>query len=322
MTAISDLITRLVVGQSTRIGALEVFPLLHPPVPSGNSAYLSTPYLLLADALARGVVCVEEVSEGGLVPTVRLVNKADLPVLAFDGEELVGAKQNRILSVTVLAPPNATLVIPVACVEQGRWRFNSRTFTASQAMLFAKARAAKAASVRASYATGSRPDADQGRIWSAINEKLERLGVRSATAAMTEAFEDRVGRLDEYAAAVQSQEAQVGAVFALNGRIFGLEIVESPEVCAKFLPKLLRSYALDALEIEELGEARTPTGFVYRVDQIGAFLKTVAASHLTARPAIGLGEDLRFDGREIEGGALVHGIVPLHVSAFASSEAL
>jgi hypothetical protein len=320
MTAISDLITRLVVGQSARIGALEVFPLFHPSDPSGNSTDLSTPYLLLADALSSGAARVEEVSEGGSVPTLRLLNASDLPVLGFDGEELLGAKQNRILTVSFLAPPQAAIMIPVACVEQGRWRFTSRDFVSSRDMLFAKARAAKAASVRASYRAGSCPDADQGRIWSAIDDKLNCLRVSSETLAMAEVFEDRASRVEEYAAAVRPQEGQVGAVFALNGRIFGLDVFERPAVSAALLPRLVRSYALDALEIEELGEAQAPKACGYGVDKLGDFLNAIVAAHVTARPAIGLGEDLRFDGRDIEGGALIHGQKPLHISAFAASE--
>jgi hypothetical protein len=320
MTAISDLVSRLVVGQSTHVGALEVFPLFQLSDPSGNSPHLSTPYLLLADGLESGAVRVEEVSEGGSVPTLRLMNGSDLPVLAFDSEELVGAKQNRILAVSILAPANATIEIPVACVEQGRWRFNSRSFAPSKDMLFAKARAKKARSVRASYSFGDRPDAGQGEIWSAIDDKLERLKVQKQTAAMSEAFVDRSARVDDYGAAVGVQDGQIGAVFALNGRIFGLDVVERPDICAKLLPKLVRSYALEALEIEEIGEADAPKAVQFGIAQLGDFLKAVAAAETTTRPAVGLGEDVRFDGSEIEGGALVHGGQALHVSAFAAAE--
>lgn len=320
MTAISDLVSRLVVGQSARFGALEVFPLFQQSDPSGSSPHLSTPYVLLADALENGAARVEEVSEDGSVPTLRLVNDSDTPVLAFDGEELVGAKQNRILSVSILAPPRQAIDIPVACVEQGRWSYMSRSFAASRDMLFAKARAKKARSVRAAQAEGRRPDADQQMIWSAIDDKLSRLGARRRTDAMAEAYADRAARVDDYAAAVQVQDGQIGAAFALNGRIFGLDLVDRPDVCAKLLPKLVRSYALDAVEIDEFGEQAAPAALRFGIDQLDAFLKAVATAEAVTQPAVGLGEDLRFDGREIEGGALLVGAYPLHVGAFAASE--
>jgi hypothetical protein len=42
------------------------------------------------------------VSEGGSVPNLRVINKTPHHVLLFDGEELKGAKQNRILNTTIL----------------------------------------------------------------------------------------------------------------------------------------------------------------------------------------------------------------------------
>jgi hypothetical protein len=62
-----------------------------------------------------------EVSRGGSVPELKVVNKSDRMLLILDGEGLVGAKQNRIVNTTILIAGNTTTVIPVSCVEQGRW---------------------------------------------------------------------------------------------------------------------------------------------------------------------------------------------------------
>ncbi len=49
----------------------------------------------------------------------------------LDSEELIGAKQNRILNVSVMVPPHTTITVPVTCVEQGRWAYSSATFKSS-----------------------------------------------------------------------------------------------------------------------------------------------------------------------------------------------
>ena len=92
-------------------GALTVFPLL-----AGERA--EPGWLTLAEA--GEAVSIEEVSEDGDVPTLRLTSAANRPVLLLDGEELIGAKQNRILNTTVLVAAHSHLTIPVSCVEQGR----------------------------------------------------------------------------------------------------------------------------------------------------------------------------------------------------------
>ena len=83
-------------------------------------------YVTLDEALPRGLR-ITEVDEAGSVPELVVENPLDERVLLYDGEELVGAKQNRILNVSVLVEAKSKLTIPVSCVEQGRW---SRTSAA------------------------------------------------------------------------------------------------------------------------------------------------------------------------------------------------
>jgi hypothetical protein len=59
------------------------------------------PYRLLADALEAGTVEVAEVGTGS-VPEVAVENSGDEDVLVLDGEQLVGAKQNRTVSRTMI----------------------------------------------------------------------------------------------------------------------------------------------------------------------------------------------------------------------------
>jgi hypothetical protein len=55
-----------------------------------------TDYLTLDEALARRSAHIAEISEGGRVPELKFVNDGEMPVLLLDGEELLGAKQNRV----------------------------------------------------------------------------------------------------------------------------------------------------------------------------------------------------------------------------------
>ena len=87
-------------------------------------------YLLASEAIDADVLTITEVDEAGTVPELLAVNNGDRPVLLIDGEELQGAKQNRILNTSVLLPPKSKTRIPVSCVEEGRWSHTSRTFKA------------------------------------------------------------------------------------------------------------------------------------------------------------------------------------------------
>src|SRR5215210_2171645 len=76
---------------------------------------------LLEDALWAGTLRIEEVHEAGSVPELRVVNEGMLRVLILEGDELVGAGQNRVVDSSVLVAADSELLLPISCVERGRW---------------------------------------------------------------------------------------------------------------------------------------------------------------------------------------------------------
>jgi len=113
-----------------------------------------------------------------------LINRGDRPVLLIDGEELVGAKQNRVLNLTILAPAQSEIVIPVSCVEQGRWHEVSAAFCASPRVHFAAGRAAKVASVSDCLAQGQGAVSDQSEVWHHIAAKAARFRLPESLGAV------------------------------------------------------------------------------------------------------------------------------------------
>ncbi len=87
-------------------------------------------YLGLGEALSRGLT-VTEVDADGDVGTLHVKNPLDERVLLYEGEELVGAKQNRVVRVTTLVEAHAVIQLVVDCVERGRWAWRSRAFGVS-----------------------------------------------------------------------------------------------------------------------------------------------------------------------------------------------
>ncbi len=110
MDTILATLDTLEIGEPVAAANLTMFPLLLPEdtLPA---------YLTLDEALAGGLASVTEVSESGSVPELLVKNRAPQPILILDGEELVGAKQNRIVNLSILVPARETLHIPVSCVE-------------------------------------------------------------------------------------------------------------------------------------------------------------------------------------------------------------
>jgi ARG and Rhodanese-Phosphatase-superfamily-associated Protein domain len=267
-------------------------------------------YLTLDEALAQGSVHIVEVSEGGHVPELKIVNDGELPVLLLDGEELLGAKQNRVVNLTILVPAQQTFVIPVSCVESGRWHHVSRDFVAAPRAQFAEGRAAKMRQVTSAMQAGGSRSSDQQQVWSLIAEKSARLGARSDTSAMSAMFDTFHVSLEEFVAAFTPVRQQVGAVFFVNSRATGLELFDAPRTWLRLAPKLIRSYALDALDHDH--EPVRPSAAADATVLIGNLI----SSQASVFPAVGEGEDVRIDGAGVLAGALVASGRAIHLSAF------
>ena len=303
MEHVKSTLAELKLAEPTTHGELTVFPLV-----SDRASTLK--YLLLEDGLRRRLITIREVSEGGSVPELTVENRADIPLLVVDGEEMVGAKQNRVANLTMLIPAAKTTDIPVSCVEAGRWSYNRRDFDVSDRVQYARGRAEKLQDVRASMRKSGRRVSDQGRIWSSIDEEAVALEAPSATAAMSAIFERHAETLDEHVKALEAKQDQVGAVFAMGSRRFGVDLFDSPTTFAAFFPKLVRSYAVDTLRRE-----RGPDASVS--DAAATFIQAVIGGQYDEHPAVGLGKDVGIVGAGVVAGALVHRDTVVHLTAFS-----
>lgn len=269
----------------------------------------SLEYLLLEDGLNRDLVTIREVSEGGSVPELTVENRARLPLLIVDGEELVGAKQNRVANLTMLIPAAKTTNIPVSCVEAGRWSYSKRDFGVTDRVQNARGRAEKLQDVRESMRMGSTPKSDQARVWASLAEEADALEAHSPTGAMSELFERHARALDDFVKTLEAAPGQIGAIFAMERGRFGLDLFDKDSTFAAFFPKLLRSYAVDTL--------RRPRGRSVSPDAAASFLKSVIEGDYDEHPAVGLGRDVGIVGDGLVAGALVADQTVVHLTAFS-----
>ena len=178
-------------------------------------------YRLSADALADQSVLVEEISEGGSVPLLLVENKGDARVLFLEGEELVGAKQNRILNTSVLIAGHAKVKIPVSCVEQGRWGYKSKYFGSSGSHSPSKLRRTLKASVTRSVSEDRGHSSDQSAVWKEVSSLHSTHSVSSRTSAMSDAFDSYQDRINKFQEQLGYVPGAAGVVVRLIAPIVG-----------------------------------------------------------------------------------------------------
>ena len=295
---VAQLLASVLTAEPVTHGALAVIPLLAPNLDDPD-------WLTLEEAGDRGRVT--EVSEAGSVPFLKVANEADQPLLLLDGEELIGAKQNRILNTTVLVAAHAEVTIPVSCVEQGRWGYRGRRFFAGDASLFASLRARKAARVSQSLRVGRGHLADQGEVWAQLSARASELDVDSPTGAMRDLYARHERDLTTARQALAVQPGQVGALIYMANRWVGLDVLAGPRLFGRAWPRLCAGYVADAI-------GRKPEPW-QRLDA-GALLAELSGTQAERAPAVGLGEEYRLGSAGLAGATLVAEGQVAHLMAF------
>ncbi len=309
MQIIEESLSALAVGAPQAHRNLALFPLLAAADEASGDGLPA--YLLLDEALEKNFARITEVSQGGSVPELAFENVSVEKILLVDGDELAGAKQNRIVNLSILVAGGCKVVIPVSCVEQGRWAWRSKAFTSAKRTLFASAKAKKYAQVSESLRRTGTRRSDQNVLWQDVAGKVAFSGAESPTMAMGDAFEKRGGDLGDYAAAFRPEPRQRGAVIAVDGKVTGLELFDSPATFAKYLDRLVRSWAMDAIE------TASSTPLAPSLEDVRRFLEAMKATAAERFDALGEGEDIRLSGKGIAGGALAAEGRLVHLAGYA-----
>ena len=307
-TLLAQALSSITLGPPVTHGALTMFPLL-----DGDGRTAEPFYATLDDALAAGLAEVTEVSDQGSVPELRVVNRSPRPVFILDGEGLVGAKQNRVVNLSILVPADGSLVIPVSCVEAGRWRARTQAFSSSPRTQYAAGRAKRVMQVSASLRISGTRESDQADVWADIAEKSARLDACSPTGAMEEIFTRHSASGDAAVDALQPQEDQRGALFIIDGRVVALDLFDSASTLRTLLPKLVRSVAIDALDSPSRG---APLALPLQGRIAEHFLAVLSGCSAQVCDAVGEGQDVRLEGAHLAGAALAVDGEVVHLAAF------
>ena len=289
-------------------GRLAVFPIFG-PAPQQD-------YVSFAQARAAGA-SIKELEHGASVNDLLVLNPTDRAVLLYEGEEVLGAQQNRTFDVSVLVGANSQLHVPVSCVEAGRWdgSRHDESFSPAPQAAYPALRRAKNRAAHASVAAGTGPRAMQGEVWDEVARKSARMNVASATGAMHDIYDGRRDRLDEFLSAISLHDGQTGALVLIGGRPAVLDHVSRPEVFAALHAPLLQGYALDALE-QAAGADAPCDSWAHAAE---AFLERIVNVRITEHDGIGIGRDVRFVQTRVAGAGLVVGDELVQLTAFPAS---
>ena len=203
------------------------------------------------------------VHDGAQVNRLVLINNSKRALLLLAGEIVTGGKQDRVIAKDRIVPPESDPIdLDVFCVEPGRWVGTSEKFTAGM-----PSAAMAAPSVRGSAMASK----SQQQVWSQVAKTREEMTMQmridapaaAPVLADTTSYAKVMGnpdvrkKLDSVAGSVEQEYSStirqlhdqnaVGVVVAVNGQIVWADLFASTSLLEKYWPKLVRSYATDAV---------------------------------------------------------------------------
>ncbi len=216
---------------------------------------------------------------GAEVNRLVLINNSKRPLLLLAGEIVTGGKQDRVIGKDRIVPAESDPVdLSVFCVEPGRWVATSENFGTSGATYGGAiggpvaGRSAGTLMAQPSVRAKAMGDKDQNQVWAEVRKQQSSMAYEVAAAAppvsadeirSTSSYarlmenKDVKQKVDEIAAPIQHNyeslikqlrdRKAVGVVVAVNGRIIWSDVFASTELLEKYWPKLVRSYASEAV---------------------------------------------------------------------------
>jgi hypothetical protein len=305
MVKFRELLSTLTIGEPSHHHNLTFFPLVWPQ-PHEPS------YKLLSTAIEAGEAVVEEVNESGSVPNLAVTNKAKSPLLIPEGEILMGAKQNRVINVTVLVAAGVKFVLPVSCVEAGRWRYQSRHFE-SKFHSPPSLRHKKLKAVHRNRSESGLAASNQGEVWDEVQACLSGVNAHSETSSLTDAFVSAEETLKEHCKNLVLPEGAAGVLVGRDDRIIGMDLFDSPTTLKTLWNRLSDAYFFDALRNPSAAPA-TPADHAQR------FIERLGSAAKPRIPALALGDELEISGDGLVGAALLYDGGLCHLAAFSDGE--
>jgi hypothetical protein len=217
-------------------------------------------------------------NDGAQVNRLVLVNNSKRPLILLAGEIVTGGKQDRVIGKDRIVPAESDPVdLSVFCVEPGRWVATSENFGASESMYGGvaggklHAPAPMAMMAQPSVRAKAMGDKNQNEVWAEVRKQQDAVGVEVATTAP--AVSTEIAHTSSYARVMENEEVKkqvdavarpieqnyqslirqlrdrnaVGVVVAVNGRIIWADVFASTDLLEKYWPKLVRSYASEAV---------------------------------------------------------------------------
>ena len=263
-------------------------------------------------AINEGIIHISEISDSGKVNSLKITNSSRSYVFFSDGDILEGGKQNRLLNTSVFIGPNSITIIPVSCVERGRWNYSRRNFKPSDFYAPSLLRKVKNIDVQRSLRNDKSFSSKQSKVWEEIQYRQTDHNKHSKTSDLINLFTDMPVDFDKFVNRFKVTEKANGAAIFFKNNLISLDIYNRTDIYKEYFNKLITS---SAIEIYRMNLECKPDETAL-LNKTEIFLDEFENNPKNINEPIGEGIDLRLQTGNIIGSSLQYNseIVHLNIS--------
>jgi hypothetical protein len=222
-------------------GAISIAQLRHKPINTLE-------FISIHSAFNQNKVKIEEVSASGNVNELLATNLSNDYIFIMDGDILKGAKQNRVSNTSIYMAPNKKYFIPVSCVEQGRWRYDSDIFSPSDEIVNKHMRFSKSQDIykKREDFKRSKHSANQSRVWENVSSYMNACDILSVTDSYSDIHIRKRKDFTKMIDKLELNESANGLAYFIHGKLCGIEIFNRNDVYKDYFQKILQAIAMEA----------------------------------------------------------------------------
>ena len=269
-------------------------------------------YISLTQAIEKNQLEIKEVSQAADVNNLAVFNLSKDYVFLMDGDILEGAKQNRVVNTSVLLAPNSKMILPVSCVEQGRWNFVSDKFKEANYTAPMKMRANKAKRVRESLDNARGHESDQGEVWEGVSGYSMSFNVDSRTSNLSDIYNNKAEDFDKFISAFKIDGASNGITLFVRKQLLSIDTFNRKDIYSQYFTKILKSAAFETFHLKDSKEHPTEAEVLYKAK---TFFDSLEEMDYKEFDGPGVGIEKRFQSDNLTGVQLNYKDHLIHLSA-------
>ncbi len=297
MKTISPLLNDVEIDRSQTFKNLSIYPLI------STTGSQDVDYSLFCADGDRSHVKISEKPDSLDESNLKVEFKSDRRYLVLDGDELQTQSDTYICRASAMIPAGKTITIPVYDLTQGRWAHESDTIRHSARKHFSKGTFEEFKRSREVPQTKF-PTSRSFEVTIVRDPSVKK---ETDTDNGNSVYVQNKSKLQKYLDIFTVLPSQIGAIFVVNGKVAGAHMFENETIFSSQMYSLIECYAADPIRIRSNISKRNSN------NSATDFLSDILDTTIKPSPTPGEGEDFRFVGKHVIGGALIvkHHIVHL-----------